>query len=376
MAAYPKFKWPKRFNVINWAGMGYESTKSWSELFEKDTGVKVHVAPEFDTVNRFRWLGMGMFQLTGGNHSETSQMLMADRKYATRDGGPIPVRSVWVHSKNNSGFFMRGDCKMKTPYDIKPGTKMVHMTYVANTRVVEGLLAWAKVKREEIDWIPANNSVENYKLVLEGKAELGFSFPNSPTMREAEKHPKGIKWMVLDAAMDPDGARRFQTIDPLIRFGIIPEGGVKSAAGVPSTEGIVYEVTLATTDPAFVYNLAKWFDLNFKRIQKRHPDNTFKNRETLARGLRYTYIPCHEGLIEYLKELKIWTKAHDIRQKENTALIDRYRESYPKAIEQADDKQIVVDPKNPDWQKFWAEYKKKLKIPDFKLFDDLPAAKR
>jgi len=177
---------------------------------------------------------------------------------------------------------------------------------------------------------------------------------------------------VLDAAKDPEGARRFQTVDPLIRFGIIPEGGVRSAAGVPSTEGIVFEVTTESTDPAFVYNLARWFDLNFKRFQKRHPDNTFKNRETLVRGLRHTFIPCHEGLIEYLKELGIWTRAHDIRQKENIELITRYCEAYPKAVEEADDLQIVVDPKNPDWQKFWQDYKNKLGLPEFKLFDDLP----
>ncbi|MCX8126209.1 MAG: hypothetical protein N3E40_03585, partial [Dehalococcoidia bacterium] len=83
---------------------------------------------------------------------------------------------------------------------IKPGTRMVHMTYVANTRVVEDLLAWAQVKKEDIVWIPANNSVENYKLVIEGKADIGFSFPNSPTMREAERNPYGKKWLELDAA--------------------------------------------------------------------------------------------------------------------------------------------------------------------------------
>ncbi|MCX8126210.1 MAG: hypothetical protein N3E40_03590, partial [Dehalococcoidia bacterium] len=163
-----------------------------------------------------------------------------------------------------------------------------------------------------------------------------------------------------------------QSVDPLIRFGIIPEGGVKSAVGVPSTEGIVFEVTIDRTDPAFVYHLARWFDLNYERFKKRHPDNTFKNRDTLLKGLRQTFIPCHEGLIEYLKELGVWTGAHEARQKENIELINRYCEAYHRAIEEADDLQIVVDPKNPDWQKFWNDYKRKLNIPDFKLFDDLP----
>ena len=365
------WQWPAEFRAVNWAGMGVESTKSWAKLIEADTGMHAYVAPEFDTVNRFRWLKSRLFESTAGNNSETSQMLMADRKYAVRDGGPFPVRAVWSHSKNNAGFFTRGDSLIKTPRDIKPGTRMVHMTYVASWRIIEGLLAWAGVSREEIDWVDANTSIENYQLVLDGHADVGFSFPNSPTMRQAEKNPHGLGWIDLNAEADPEGAKRFQEVDPLIRFGVIPDAGVASAAGIWGTEGIILELTHAENDPELIYRIAKWLDQNYARYHDLHPDNRFKTREILIEGLKHTFVPCHEGLIRYLKELDLWTPAHEKRQAENVELIQRHVTEYDRAIRLADEAEINVDPQNEKWQQFWLEHKRAQGITPVRLHDDL-----
>ncbi len=363
--------WPAEFKAVNWTGMGVESTKSWGKLLEADTGMHVYVAPEFDTVNRFRWLKLGLFQSTAGNNSETSQMVMADRKYAVRDGGPFPVRALWSHSKNNAGFFTRGDSRIRTPGDIRPGTRMVHMTYVASRRIVEGLLAWAQVGWDEIDWVDAHTSVENYTAVIEGRADVGFSFPNSPTMREAEKNPHGLGWIDLNAAADPAGAKRFQEVDPLIRFGVIPDAGVASAAGRWGTEGVILELTRADSDPELVYRLAKWFDENYARIKERHPDNRFKTRETLLKGLNHTFVPCHEGLIRYLTELGLWTDAHERRQAENVALIETHVAVHRRAVRLADEAEVNVDPQNQKWQDFWTDYKCQQGITPIRLHDGL-----
>jgi len=366
------WQWPEKFNVINWAGMGVESTKSWAELLTADTGMQIRIAPEFDTVNRFRWLGSGLFDSTAGNNSETSQMLMADLKYAVRDGGPIQVRAVWSHSKNNAGFFTRGDSDIKKPQDIKPGTRITDiLPYVASTRVVDGLLAWAQVKHEDIAWVPVQNSVENYQAVTEGRADLGFSFPVSPTMREAEKNPHGLDWIELNAAADPEGARRFQEADPLISFGVIPEGGVASAAGKWGTEGVILELTHERTDPELVYHLAEWFENNHDRYKDRHPDNRFRTPEVLMEGLKHTFIPCHEGLIAYLKDKGRWTKAHEVRQEENLGMVDRYCQTFAAAVAAADEKLVYVNPQNQDWLDFWEDFKREQGIAPIKLFTDL-----
>jgi len=58
----------------------------------------------------------------------------------------------------------------------------------------------------------------------------------------------------------------------------------------------------------------------------------------------HTFIPMHEGLIEYMKELGLWTKAME-RHKNNIELITRYYEANEDAIEMADKKKIWVSSK-------------------------------
>ena len=367
------YKWPKQLNVIAWKNMGEDIVRSWGNLLTADTGMKVHVGGEYDTVDRFRWLGrLKLFELTAGAPSETSQAMMADLRYAVRDGGPFKIRAAWVATKGNAGFFTRGDSKIKKPQDIKKGTRINKMTYVAATRVVDGLLAWAGVKPEDIKWVEVKDSDDNWQAVTEGRSDLGFSFPTAPTIAKAEKNPKGLGWIDLNSKLDPAGAKRFREWDPLVTFGPI-HSGVKSALGHWGTVGINFEETRADVDPQFVYNLAKWFDENYDRFKDKHEVNQWRNRETLVEGLRHTFLPCHEGLITYLKEIGVWTKAHDIRQKENQELVDAYAEGYLECMRQADAKQIWVARESEEWVKLWNDYRK-ANLKDIKLFDDLPAA--
>jgi hypothetical protein len=88
-------------------------------------------------------------------------------------------------------------------------------------------------------------------------------------------------------------------------------------------------------------------------------------------GLQYTFMPCHEGLIAYLKDLGLWTRAHVLRQKENQDLVDRYAKAYKECMWLADEKRIWVARENKEWIKFWTDYRK-ANLPEFTQFDSLP----
>jgi hypothetical protein len=340
-------------------------------LLAVDTGIKVHVAGEDDDVDRFRWLGhIKLFDLTGDDGSKTSQMLMANQHHCVRDGGPFPIRIAWVRSKGNAGFFTKGDSGIKTPRDIKPGTRFCRMTYSPKIRMIDGLLAWAKVRHDEIIWVDINKPGESYQSVVEGRSDLSFGFPNSPNILAAERKKQSIKWVDLNAEADPEGAKRFRDRDPLITFGLI-HSGVDSAIGHWGTVGINFELTRKDTNAELVYNLAKWLDENYPRFKDKHPQNKFRNRQTLIEGLRHTYLPCHEGTISYLRDIGIWTKAHDMRQAENESLVDQYAMAYQQCMWEADRQKIWVARESEEWVKFWNDYKKS-NLPELKLFDDLP----
>lgn len=62
----------------------------------------------------------------------------------------------------------------------------------------------------------------------------------------------------------------------------------------------------------------------------------------------HTFYPLHEGLVEYLKDLGLWTNAMERRNRNNTELVARYCKANQEAIEKADDRRMWVSSKNPD----------------------------
>lgn len=367
-----EYRWPKEYRILTWLGTAVDGAHSWADLLSEDTGMKVIVGGDTNTVNRFRWLGrVGLSQQTIGAPSETSQMIMADRKYAVRDGGPFQVRVLWMQSKGNAGFFTRGDSRIKTPHDIKPGTRITDMNpYVAATRVVDGLLAWAQVKHEDINWVPVHNSDENIGAVVEGRADICFNMPISKQVQEAAKNPLGLDMVELNADADPEGASRFRELDPVVSFGRIPKESLAMVAGKWGTQGLNLELTNAREPAEQVYHIAKWLDENYPRYKDRHRENRFRTREWLMKALDETFIPVHDGLKMYLKDLGLWTEKHEKRNRKNQEILDRYVESYQRLIWAADDAAYEVRVENEKWVALWEDYRDAY-LPKLKLFNSL-----
>lgn len=367
-----EYRWPEKYRIITWLGTAVDGARSWADLLAEDTGMKIIVGGDTNTVNRFRWLGrVGLSQQTIGAPSETSQMIMADRKYAVRDGGPFQVRVLWMQSKGNAGFFTRGDSKIKTPHDIKPGTRITDMNpYVAATRVVDGLLAWAQVNHKDIAWVPVHNSDENIGAVIEGRADICFNMPISKQIQEAAKNPLGLGLVELNAEEDPEGARRFRELDPLVSFGKIPKESLAMVGGKWGTQGLNLELTNAREEPEQVYHIAKWLDENHHRYKDRHRENRFRIREWLMKALEETFIPVHEGLKMYLKDLGLWTVKHEKRDYQNLDVLTRYVDAYQKLIWAADDAGLEVRTENDKWVALWENYRNAY-LPKIRLHDSL-----
>lgn len=366
-----EYKWPDEYHMVTWLGAAVNAAHSWADLLSEDTGMKMRIGGTTMTIDRFRWLRSGLSQQTEGTPSETSQMVMADRKYALRDGGPFQVRVLWIKSKGNAAFFTRGDSKIKTPHDIKPGTRITDMNpYVAATRVVDGLLAWAKVRHEDITWVPVYSTEENIGAVVEGRADICFSMPAAEQNQEAARNPLGLSCVELNAEEDPEGARRFREWDPQVNFGIIPGEVLECIGGKWGTQGLNLEFTNAREDPEQVYHIAKWFDENYDRYKNRSVVNRFRTREWLMRALEETFVPVHEGLKIYLKDLGLWTAKHEKRDQKNLELLTRYVDDYQKTIWTADDERLDIVPENEKWVRYWEGYRDK-NLPPIKLWANL-----
>jgi hypothetical protein len=369
------YKWPEHFNVGVLPALGGLETpkvvKKWTSVLAGDTGMNVHLAYAPDKPTKFKWIRHGIVDMADGGGEEWNQMLKGVGRYGNRDCGPFPLRIAWVFSKYDSGFMVRGDSHIKNVYDIKPDVKVVDMrSYLDSQTNLEGLLAWAGVDEKDVDWVPAHNTEEKAQLVVDGKADIAFAVPTSPVTYKAEENPHGLRWIEINSDKDPEGAERFHEKCLLIDFGPMFRG-VPSSLGKWGMIGIDQSCCRASADTELIYNIAKWMNENWTRFKDLHlwlNQTTLKN---VMERIDTTFIPCHYGLIKYLKELGLWTDVHEERQKVNVELIDRYCEASQKAMWLADEKGIPVSAVNPEWADLWENYKKEQGLPLFRYLPTL-----
>ena len=370
MAEQKGYEWPEKFNIGVLPGRGVGVAEKWTSILAEDTGMKVSLADTPDNVERYKWLKDGIVDIAGGGATELGRVLAGDRNFAKL--GAFPIRAVWTISKYNSGFFVRGDSYIKDVYDIKPGVRVVDMSsYLASQRNIEGLLAWAGITdlEKDVNWVPAHNSAEKARFIVDGEADIASASPTAAEIYEAEKNPHGIRWIELNSDKDPEGARRLNE-KYLTIFGPMFDG-VPSCIGRWSTVGIGLFCARPDADTEFVYNLAKWMDENWGRYKGLHFWLEQTTRKNLMEELDRAFTPCHDGLIKYLKELGLWTVAHEERQKANVDMVERYYKANQAAIKLAGEKQIAVAADNPAWLEMWENYKKEQGLSEFELLPSL-----
>jgi hypothetical protein len=361
------FKWPTSMTIASsgTGGAGHAAGVAWSTPLSKETGMAFRITGEDSQMRRFQMIKQGQVLMTG--EAPPTEMMEGTAGFATKDGGPFPARIVYPISRADSGYATAKGSSIKTPKDIKPGTRIIYMTFAPVGRnIMEALLAWAQVDPKDVQWVEANSIQANTSLLKDGKGDIAFGYPATPFWLEMEAAPSGLAWMTLDTAADPAGAQRFT--DKLImdtQFGPMV-AGPKSAIGVKSMTVIAPYVTTASTDPELVYNLVKWLDKNYAGYKDGAPWTPFMTVDNLMLLATQNWVPLHDGSVKYLKEIGKWSDALEKSRQAKIAAVDKWVKGYADAIKQAEAKGITVDGKNEAWVNFWADYKKANNLPIMK----------
>ncbi len=355
--------WPEQTLIAAPGQSGLAKYVSWASIMEADTGMAIRVVPEADPGQCMRYLMDGEMLLSSVSKNVLSDVIEAREDQATKDGGPFQARIVWVHDLANSGFFVRSDSEIETIYDIGPGTRFSVWNMRDSTlNPSRSLLDWIQLDESEIEWVDAGSFEGAMRAVAEGRADIAFGFPTSPTLYEVAAAPHGIRFLELNAEEDPEGARRWQERDPLYSFGPIATG-ISEAIGCWGTVGYIFDITTENADPELVYHFAEWLDDNYDSYKDSYDSNKYMTIDHLMEALKTTYIPVHEGLVKYLKEKGLWSEALEQRQQENIALLDTYIAAYTEAKSLAEGEGLEISPANPEWVIFWETYKVEHEIP-------------
>lgn len=336
---------------------------SWISIMEPDTAMAIRVVPESSPVKETLNLRQGKMLLGSASKSAYRNVIEATEDMAIRDGGAYQVRIVWINDLAHSGFFVRGDSRIKTLADVKPGTRFAVWDMKESTlNPTKSLLAWVQLDPKNVVWVNAGSYDATMRAVVNGRADMVFCFPTSQAVFEASAAPQGIRFIDLDAKADPAGAKRWQAVNRLYSFG--PMGAeAPPAIGCWGTVGYISIVTREESDPELIYNIAKWLDVNYARYKDTYASNQFMTLDHLMENLNTIYFPVHDGLKKYLKEKGRWTPDHDKRQQKNIDTLTTYQKAYAAAIALADQKKIAVEPTNKAWIALWENYKIENKIP-------------
>jgi TRAP transporter TAXI family solute receptor len=358
-----KYAWPKYFNVITPAvgTANHSLAVAWTAEFSNMTGSRARVLPAPNGYARTEWLNSGEGRLSLYQPSDYFDQLDAVEGYASRIAGPSDTRLINMNLVTAWGYMVRGDSSIKSIDDVKKGTRISY--YRGSSFILAGmdaLLAYRGLTRDDVELVEIGSYSANTNVVVEGRADVTFTSPISGPSYQAEAAPNGIRWLELPPReKNPAAFDKYRAIQP----GYIPQktaAGVKSAIGIRMDHAYQANHVRADEDQAFVYELAKWMDVNHDKFKAKFNHAYMMSIDNLVAYLDAGALtPLHEGTIAYLKEKKLWKPDYQKRQDTLVDLAKKRVALYKEALEAATDKGYSTVPGNKEWLALWAEVRKK-----------------
>jgi hypothetical protein len=342
--------------VTSGSGAGMAVTMAWTTPFGKDTGVKVRVTGENSQM--LRGLQVKNGEAFSMGEAVPTDMMYAVKGFAEKDGGPWQARIYYPIAIGESGYAVAKDSGIKTPKDIKPGTRIIYITFVPiGKTVMEALLAWGNIDPKTIEWVPAPTIQANTDLLKDGKGDVAFGYPQTPYWMQAEAAPRGLAWITLDNKADPTGADRFVKLYPWFDGFAPMTQGPPSAKGVLSLKTWAPYITRAESDNELVFRISQWLDKNYSMYKDAGAWSADMTVDNLIKLAEHNFTPLHDGTVRYLQGLGKWTDAHEKRQQLNIANMTKWVDGYKAAMKAAQSTGIPIDPNNEAWINFWEKYK-------------------
>jgi TRAP transporter TAXI family solute receptor len=355
----PEWVWPDRIDIQSSTRTGEAQWVSFAAVMSASTGMDVKVVPQGNVSLRFKAVKNGEFLATAGGNTDFANNIEALTNYASKDGGPWQIRVVWPYSVMYSGYIVKGDSDIKTIADIKAGVKIADYTKSPTMRTNQfgGLIAWAGLTEDDVEWVPISDYTAMQQAVSEGRIDISYAFMTSSVLLELSGAPGGIRLLDLPYDTDPEGAQRMLDAWNTGSFAVVETAVVPDFVGVKSFGGLTHMLCRDDADVDLVYNMAKWFNENYDAIKDTHAANEYMTLDNLVLAAETGFIPLHDGTIKYLQELGLYTDNMAANQAANVAHIQTFVDGYAAAVAAAEAQGLEILGENADWQAFWTQYK-------------------
>ncbi|QJQ96249.1 MULTISPECIES: TAXI family TRAP transporter solute-binding subunit [Halomonadaceae] len=293
---------------------GYAQAVAIGNMLQSKHGSSVRILPGDNDVSRMTPLKQGRVDLCAcgiaSYYGAEGVMMFADR-----DWGPQPLRVITTSTASfGLSLAVAGDLDVETPADLA-GKRIAYIRGDdALNKGTEAYLAFGGLTWDGVERVDYPGYARSFDGIIAGDVDASFTTTVTPPAQQLASSPRGISWPRLDPD-DSAGWERMMSVAPYFRPHEVTAGagGVSADNPVPSAS-YPYPIVVANQDldDKVAYGL-------IRALQENYED--YKDNAPGAVGYALEYqdlqwvVPFHDAVVEYYKEIDVWTDEMQAHQK-------------------------------------------------------------
>ncbi len=295
---------------------GYSQAVGIGAVLQNEYGTNLRVVPGRNDIARFEPLRRGRAQFVAGG-TEAMSAQEGIRDFGVLNWGPQPVRSGLWNLSDGCSFTMQvhGDSDMHTINDIK-GKRVPYVQGApAPNAGFEYLMNYANLTWDDVEVVELGGYMNMIEAFLDNRLDVKWNACNSATLHRVANAPRGVRFIEFPHD-DEEAVARVNAQAPWF----VPHVAT-NVVGVDPGDGLeVFTspypllATYADTDADVVYNLTKAMHLHFDDYQDSAPG--MEGWAMDRQAIETSFVPFHEGAVEYFKEVGLWTEAAEENQQQ------------------------------------------------------------
>lgn len=302
---------------------GYAQAVAIGGMLQKHYDTAVRVLPGENDVSRMTPLKNGRVDLCAcgiASYYGAEGVLM----FAHPDWGPQPIR-VLTTSIASFGLSLAvaGDLDVETPADLK-GKRVAYIRGDdALNKGTEAYLAFGGLTWDDVERVDYPGYSRSFDGIIAGQVDASFTTTVTPPAQQLASSPRGISWPELDPN-DEAAWQRMQEVAPYFQPHVVTSGaGDISAENPLHSASYPYPIIVANADlkDATAYGLVKAMHDNYDAYKDAAPGAAGYALEN--QDMTWV-IPFHDAVVDYYKEIDVWTdemQAHQDRLVERQNLL-------------------------------------------------------
>jgi len=300
---------------------GHAQMVSIGNLLKNEYGTSLRIIPGENDVSRMTLLRSGRVPLCScgiaAYFAQEGVLMFGDERW-----GPQKLRVITTAVADvGMGMVVAGDVGVKEPADLK-GLRVASIRGGdAQNLGAESVLAFGGLTWDDVERVEFPGYIKTLEGIVNNQVDAAFVMTVTSTTHQIASSSRGIQWPYMDPE-ETEAWERAQAVAPYMQsHKVTVAAGDISAENPWHGSSYPYPVLLGTDelDYDIASSMIRVFVEDFDKYKDAAPGNI--GYALSEQNLKWI-IPFHEAVVDYYKEIGIWTEDH---QKHQDQLLERER---------------------------------------------------